>query len=213
MISQHGGPPEVRLRKLPRQHRSRALVNAVIEAAAQLLVRGGRDAVTTNGVAVRAGVSIGSLYQYFPNREAILVAVARDHLKRVHSHVADIDVRSVDCLAGLTTRLVARLFEAHRISPALHLALAREIAAGFSLSDSDKPPTAKAAMVALFEAAGPAITAEIAGPDPRFAIDVAAEIGHALAHAAIECRDDSARHDRLEREAVRVMLAYLNAPQ
>jgi AcrR family transcriptional regulator len=64
-------------RKTPRQARSRATVSVILEAAALLLVEDGFDQVTTNQIAERAGVSIGSLYQYFPNREALIVAVAQ----------------------------------------------------------------------------------------------------------------------------------------
>ena len=62
------------------QHRSRATVAAITEAAAHILAEKGLDAVTTNAVAQRAGVGIGSLYQYYPNREAILADLLRDKL-------------------------------------------------------------------------------------------------------------------------------------
>ncbi|HGC6389298.1 TPA: TetR/AcrR family transcriptional regulator [Cronobacter dublinensis] len=66
-------------RKLPRQARSRALVEAIIEATARIFERAGPAACTTNAVAEKAGVSIGSLYQYFPNRRALTAAlVARE---------------------------------------------------------------------------------------------------------------------------------------
>ncbi|MEY2883152.1 MAG: hypothetical protein RL490_876 [Pseudomonadota bacterium] len=63
---------------LPVQARSRALVDAILEAAAQILERDGQARFTTNAVAARAGVSVGSLYRYFPNKTAILLALARD---------------------------------------------------------------------------------------------------------------------------------------
>lgn len=58
-------------RKSPRQRRSTATVDAIVEAAAQILERDGFEGYTTNAVAAQAGVSIGSLYQYFPNRDAL----------------------------------------------------------------------------------------------------------------------------------------------
>jgi AcrR family transcriptional regulator len=67
-------------RRSPKQARSRATWDAILEAAAQILERHGPDGLTTNDVAERAGVSIGSLYQYFPDKEAILVAAARREL-------------------------------------------------------------------------------------------------------------------------------------
>ena len=62
-------------RKLPAQSRSTATVNAVLEAAARILERRGFEGYTTNAVAERAGVSIGSLYQYFPSKDAVTVAL------------------------------------------------------------------------------------------------------------------------------------------
>ena len=62
-------------RRMPRQARSRATVVSILEAAL-LLVQWGRR-IDTNTIAERAGVSIGTLYQYFPHKEAILLAAAR----------------------------------------------------------------------------------------------------------------------------------------
>ena len=64
-------------RRKPRQARSRATRSAIIEAAAQILEREGRAAFNTNRIAERAGVSVGSLYQYFRDKHAILAAAAR----------------------------------------------------------------------------------------------------------------------------------------
>ena len=62
-------------RKLPAQSRSTATVDAVLEAAARILERHGFEGYTTNAIAERAGVSIGSFYQYFPNKDAVTVAL------------------------------------------------------------------------------------------------------------------------------------------
>ncbi len=66
-------------RKNPRQSRSRATVEAIVEAAARILETDGFAGLSTNAVAERAGVSIGSLYQYFPRKEALIGAlIARE---------------------------------------------------------------------------------------------------------------------------------------
>ncbi len=62
-------------RKLPTQSRSRFTVDAIVQATAQLLASGGYEALTTNHVAERSGVSIGTLYQYFPNKPSLVSAV------------------------------------------------------------------------------------------------------------------------------------------
>ena len=68
-----------RPRKLPRQARARHTVEAIIEASARILEEQGHGGFTTNGVAALAGVSIGTLYQYFPDKDALLGAlIARE---------------------------------------------------------------------------------------------------------------------------------------
>lgn len=64
------------MRKAPTQARAGMTVAAIIEAATQILQRDGEERLTTNRIAERAGVSIGSLYQYFADKEAIIEAIA-----------------------------------------------------------------------------------------------------------------------------------------
>lgn len=75
----HGG---LKPRKQPVQARSQATIEAVFEATIQVLLAGGARALTTNHIADKAGVSIGTLYQYFPGKEALLYALVRRHLDR-----------------------------------------------------------------------------------------------------------------------------------
>jgi len=70
--------PPLSSRKKPRQARSTDLVAAILEAAIQVLSREGAQRFTTTRVAERAGVSVGSVYQYFPNKAAILFRLQRD---------------------------------------------------------------------------------------------------------------------------------------
>lgn len=71
------------MRKQPQQARSRATIEAVLQAAAHILGERGWEGLTTNAVAELAGVSIGSLYQYFPNKLALVEAVRRRHFDDV----------------------------------------------------------------------------------------------------------------------------------
>lgn len=70
------------VRKRPRQDRAVQTVDALVEATGQVLSRVGRDGITTTGVATRAGVSVGSLYQYFPNKEALLASYCERRFQR-----------------------------------------------------------------------------------------------------------------------------------
>jgi len=74
--------PVVSARKAPRQSRSKQLVEDILEAAIRVLSREGASRFTTARVAETAGVSVGSLYQYFPNKEAILFRLQTDEWKR-----------------------------------------------------------------------------------------------------------------------------------
>ncbi|MBN3751415.1 TetR/AcrR family transcriptional regulator [Paraburkholderia sp. Tr-20389] len=78
----------LRPRKTPTQSRAEETVASIIEAAAQILETEGFDGFNTNAVAARAGVSIGSLYQYFPGKDALTVALIRRETQRFHEDVA-----------------------------------------------------------------------------------------------------------------------------
>lgn len=84
-----GKPVQVALnpRKQPRQARSRATVDVIFEACIQVLLKDGPNRLTTTRVAERAGVSVGSLYQYYPNKQALLYAVLEQHLEKVSAAV------------------------------------------------------------------------------------------------------------------------------
>jgi AcrR family transcriptional regulator len=70
-------------RKSPVQARSAASVDAILEATLQVLLRVGKERLTTTRVAARAGVSVGTLYQYFPNKSALLQGALKRHLAEV----------------------------------------------------------------------------------------------------------------------------------
>jgi AcrR family transcriptional regulator len=74
--------PEISSRKRPKQVRSTELVSAILEAAAQVLAEEGAARFTTARAAEKAGVSVGSLYQYFPNKAAILFRLQSDEWRR-----------------------------------------------------------------------------------------------------------------------------------
>jgi AcrR family transcriptional regulator len=73
----------IEARKTPVQERSAATVEAILEATIQVLLEEGQERLTTTRVAQRAGVSVGTLYQYFPNKQSVLYAVLEGNLVRV----------------------------------------------------------------------------------------------------------------------------------
>src|SRR6476646_10469960 len=80
-------PAALEPRKTPVQVRSTATVEAIYEATIQVLLSEGAERLTTTRVAERAGVSVGTLYQYYPNKQSLLFAVLADHLDNVASAV------------------------------------------------------------------------------------------------------------------------------
>src|SRR5688572_10373391 len=85
-------------RKKPQQRRSRVTIDTIFEATIQVLVANGLDKITTIQVADRAGVSVGSLYQYFPNKRALLAAVVKRHV----SGVCDATIAACESMHGKT---------------------------------------------------------------------------------------------------------------
>lgn len=120
--------PPTRPRKHASQERSRATVDALIEATARILVKEGFDKASTNRIAQVAGVSIGSLYQYFPCKEALMAALIDRHNQEINQVVRDELAQAAnESLAQGVRRLVAMAVKAHRVNPRLHRVLAEQI--------------------------------------------------------------------------------------
>jgi len=94
-------PEALRPRKRPTQARARATVEAVLQGAAEVFAELGYAATTTNKIAERAGVSVGSLYQYFPSKDALLAGLVERHMAEVRG-VLD---RGLEILADPATPL------------------------------------------------------------------------------------------------------------
>lgn len=120
--------PLTKPRKNASQDRSRATVDALVEATARILVKEGFDKASTNRIAEAAGVSVGSLYQYFPSKEALVVAVIERHnqesMRVVRAALAEIVMQPIE---QAVRRMVGVAIEAHRINPKLHRVLTEQI--------------------------------------------------------------------------------------
>ena len=120
--------PLIEARKSASQERSRATVEALVEATARILVRDGFDKASTNRIAEVAGVSVGSLYQYFPGKEALVAAVIERHqreiMQTVRSELAGVLTEPVE---QAVRKLVTVAVKAHRVDPKLHRVLAEQI--------------------------------------------------------------------------------------
>lgn len=114
-------------RKAASQQRSRATIDALVDATARVLIKEGFDQANTNRIAVEAGVSIGSLYQYFPSKEALVVAVIERHkgemVDVLRRTLAKVETLPID---NAVRELVKTMIEAHRVNPGLHRVLVEE---------------------------------------------------------------------------------------
>jgi AcrR family transcriptional regulator len=166
-------------RKRPRQERSRATVDAILAATARVLVRHGYDDLTTNGVAIAAGVSIGSLYQYFPNKTSM--------------------VEAVRCVVELTIR-------AHAVDPELHRVLTEQVPRVGKLSKLRELDEICHRMVAGLLTAR---KDELAIRDPDLAAFVLVSAIEAIIHRAALLYPQRLRDPRLIDEAALLVTRYL----
>jgi AcrR family transcriptional regulator len=118
-------------RRAPRQARSEATVDAIVDAATRILAKRGYLGTTTNHIAERAGVSIGSFYEYFRNKDAVVRAVLEKHMTAGEALFAE---RAQAALQGaalsddaLLQLLVASFVDFHADNPRLHRVLSSEV--------------------------------------------------------------------------------------
>lgn len=118
----------IKPRKSPSQERSSALVDAILEAAIRVLLRDGYARLTTTSVVEVAGVSVGSLYQYFPNKQAILAEVIRLRADQILAQLGSIDVAPGDRADEVAAKMIAAFLNEKRRMASLSLALKEPMA-------------------------------------------------------------------------------------
>jgi AcrR family transcriptional regulator len=115
-------------RKRPRQERSEATVSVALEAAAREFASSGYEATTTNGIAAAAGISVGSLYQYFPSKEAIAVELTRrfraERLAFIRTQLDAVGDKPVE---SVVRALFASFLKAEGIQPGLYRVLIEQV--------------------------------------------------------------------------------------
>jgi AcrR family transcriptional regulator len=115
------------MRKDPRQPRAQATLDAILSAAAHVLVEQGYDRATTNRIAEVAGVSIGSLYQYFPNKDAVVAALCERHVRETLSLLTQhIESMQTVPLEQALHAYVEAMIDMHRKGRELHRVIAVE---------------------------------------------------------------------------------------
>jgi AcrR family transcriptional regulator len=190
-------------RKQPRQTRSEVTYAVILEAAARILEEGVGTNFTTNHVAARAGVSVGSLYQYFSRKEEILAALIRNmRSEMLRDIAAAASLSAGECLADAATAVIKASVKHHLARPRLSIVLEREEA---RLPFDAETRQVKlemlrtvAAMLALRDV-----------PEPEQAANDVIAISHGLAVAAMQQGGTDA--DDLAKRMRRAVLGYLEA--
>jgi len=203
--------PLTKPRKEASQERSRVTVDALVEATARILVREGFDKASTNRIAEVAGVSVGSLYQYFPSKEALVAAVIERHnreiMQVVRGELAEIATQPLE--QGVS-KLVAVAVKAHRVDPKLHRVLAEQIPRVGKLEHVE---TFNRDNYALFREYLERRRGEIRALDLDLASFVCVTSIEALTHNAVlhpsKMLSDAAMEEALVAEGVRLVVGYL----
>jgi AcrR family transcriptional regulator len=178
-----------------------------LEAAKRVLIREGYDGTTTNRVAHVAGVSIGSLYQYFPNKEALVASLAEAHLNEILRLVAGGLADAAELpLADGARRLVSAMLRVHQLEPELHRVLHEQVPRlhGYALPDINRQSQR------LIEQSLRMRRAELrADLDPGLAAHLVLWSVEAVTHGSvIEC-PEVGQHEALVDEIVRLVVRYL----
>jgi AcrR family transcriptional regulator len=194
------------IRKPARQQRSRETVDVILEAAAHILAAEGFEGATTNAIAQRAGVSIGSLYQYFPNKAALVRALNERHTHQVlelfQRRFADVGATP---LAEAVRSLVAGFVEAHRVNPALHRVLVAEESRVNARTETRRVEAEVARLVRAFLEARRSELRDVA---PELAAFLVVQALEAITHGAVLDRPDFLGEPLVD-EATRLILGYL----
>jgi AcrR family transcriptional regulator len=194
-------------RKRPRQARSRATVDSVLEATARVLVKRGFDGLTTNLVADEAGVSIGSLYQYFPNKAALVGALIEKHVDAMQSLALSELTRGAQLPMPQAIRsVIEAMIRAHAVSPELHRVLTEQVPRVGRMAKLREIEAITHRMVAGLLASR---KAELAIEDPDMAAFVLVSAIEAITHRAALFAPELLRDPRLVDETCAMVRRYL----
>jgi AcrR family transcriptional regulator len=195
-------------RKEPRQDRARATVDAILAATARVLVTEGYERASTNRIAEAAGVSVGSLYQYFPSKEALVSALIERHSSEMVRYLED---RAGHHPPGAPLRTIVRevvhaMVEAHRVDPKLHRVVMEQVprvGALKRLSELDEHA------LALIRAFLESRRAEIRPKNLKLAAFLLASLVEAVTHGSVLLHPEYLVDLELVDETTEVICRYL----
>jgi AcrR family transcriptional regulator len=198
--------PETDARKRAMQPRAVATIEAILEATAHILIARGYAKLTTNHVAVRAGVSIGSIYQYFPSKEALVAALVDRHLERMWAVVAAEMARASDeAFPQAARRIIGALIRVHMVNPPLHRAVLAHVP---HVGRTDKIREIDRQFEALLRTTLDARAKELDVEDTRLCAFLTVQSVKAATMTAVFERPEFLRDERLADELARMFVRY-----
>lgn len=197
------GRAAVNPRKIPAQARSRATVDAIIQAATYILIRVGWEGLTTNAIAERAGVNIGSLYQFFPNKEAVIAELQRRHAVATRTDLLKVleVLPQQPSLRDALTLIVEMIVNEHRVAPALHKAIHEELP--HTVRQADDPDQMRKQFAEVLKPFMKNV------PDPDLSIYLMAIAAHGIIHTVTADRPDLLGNPDFVAEVVTLLENYL----
>jgi AcrR family transcriptional regulator len=185
-------------------------VDALLAATARVLVKEGYDHASTNKIAEAAGVSIGSLYQYFPSKEALVTAVIDRHMGEMMDMVRASLARVAAMRLEDAARELVRVFiEAHRIEPKLHRVLVEQIP---RIGSMERIETLDEEAIALVRAWLEAHRDEVGVEDLDMAAFLAVSCVEAMTHVAVVRRPEFINEPRFVEEVTALVVRYVKGP-
>ena len=196
-------------RKEPRQERARETVEAILTAAARILTSEGFEALTTNRVAAVAGVSVGSLYQYFPNKEALVRALCERHTRGVRDRIRQRFEEAWDApLEAVARAVIEGMVEIRRHDPNLHRELLRLAPAVGGLEELHAVECEVQDLLARFIASRPA---DLSVSDPALSAFILCHAVEAAVHQAVLEKPEWLKQDRFVNETAAMVVGYLRS--
>jgi AcrR family transcriptional regulator len=194
-------------RKEPRQARSQATVDAILTATARVLVKHGYDHASTNRIAEAAGVSVGSLYQYFPTKEALVAALIDRHMSEMTSLIEEnIEVLRTAPVPVATRALVRLMLKAHAQDPKLHKIFAEQVPRIGRMSRLHEIERRIAERLRLFMAAH---MTELRVRNVELSIFIVVSVVEALTHMTVVDHPGRFDEEELIDEITNLVLRYL----
>jgi AcrR family transcriptional regulator len=196
-------------RKLPQQDRSRMTFETILEATTHILTEEGYDKANTNHIAERAGISIGSLYQYFPNKESLMAALMDQHSSEIAALVESKLQNLFDVPPEVAIpELIRAVIAAHAINPCLHQVLSEEI------PRSERPQQMQTADERITELLRAYLTRwrdRISPQNLDMTVFILSRTVESLCHSAVIEHPSFVSNSQFEQEVSNLLLLYLTS--